>query len=62
MGYSVRGPTMNVTPYATFTASAQKPYEAWWDSPVYNMIDANDDGVPDNPVNCTTSKPYRAER
>ena len=40
---------MNVTPYATFTASAQKPYEAWWDSPVYNMIDANDDGVPDNP-------------
>ena len=48
-GIQCQGPTMNVTPYATFTASAQKPYEAWWDSPVYNMIDANDDGVPDNP-------------
>ena len=39
-GIQCQGPTMNVTPYATFTASAQKPYEAWWDSPVYNMIDA----------------------
>ena len=48
-GIQCQGPTMNVTPYATGTASAQKPYEAWWDSPVYNMIDANDDGVPDNP-------------
>ena len=48
-GIQCQGPTMNVTPYATFTASAQKPYEDWWDSPVYNMIDADDDGVPDNP-------------
>ena len=48
-GIQCQGPTMNITPYATGTASAQKPYEAWWDSPVYNMIDANDDGVPDNP-------------
>ena len=44
-----QGPTMNITPYATGTASAQKPYEDFWDSPVYNMIDADDDGVPDNP-------------
>jgi len=48
-GIQCQGPTMNVTPYATGTASAQKPYEDWWDSPVYNMVDANDDGVPDNP-------------
>ena len=48
-GIQCQGPTMNITPYATGTASAQKPYEDWWDSPVYNMIDANDDGVPDNP-------------
>ena len=48
-GIQCQGPTMNITPYITGTASAQTPYEAWWDSPVYNMIDANDDGVPDNP-------------
>ena len=48
-GIQCQGPTMNITPYATGTASAQKPYEDWWDSPVYNMVDANDDGVPDNP-------------
>ena len=48
-GIQCQGPTMNITPYITGTVAAQKPYEAWWDSPVYNMIDANDDGVPDNP-------------
>ena len=48
-GIQCQGATMNVTPYVTGTASAQKPYEDYWDSPVYNMLDANDDGVPDNP-------------
>ena len=48
-GIQCQGATMNVTPYITGTASAQKPYEDYWDSPVYNMLDANDDGVPDNP-------------
>ncbi len=48
-GVQCQGPTMNVTPYVTGSASAAKPYEDYWDSPVYNMLDANDDGVPDNP-------------
>ena len=48
-GIQCQGATMNVTPYITGTASAQKPYEDYWDSPVYNMLDADDDGVPDNP-------------
>ena len=48
-GVQCQGPTMNVTPYITGSASAQKPYEDYWDSPVYNMLDADDNGVPDNP-------------
>ena len=48
-GIQCQGATLNITPYATGTASAQKPWEDYWDSPVYNMIDADDDGVPDNP-------------
>tara|TARA_A200000113_G_scaffold8422_2_gene8583 strand:- start:38 stop:727 length:690 start_codon:yes stop_codon:yes gene_type:complete len=48
-GIQCQGPTMNVTPYITGSASAQKPNEQYWDSPVYNMLDADDNGVPDNP-------------
>ena len=48
-GIQCQGPTMNVTPYVTGSASAQKPNEQYWDSPVYNMLDADDNGVPDNP-------------
>ena len=49
MAFNAKVPTMNVTPYITGSASAQKPYEDYWDSPVYNMLDADDNGVPDNP-------------
>ena len=38
-GIQCQGATLNVTPYATGTASAQKPYEDYWDSPVYDMSD-----------------------
>ena len=48
-GIQCQGATMNITPYVTGSASAQKPYEDYWDSPVYNMLDADDNGVPDNP-------------
>ena len=48
-GIQCQGPTLNVTPYATGTASTQKPFESYWDSPVYDMSDLNDDGVLDNP-------------
>jgi len=48
-GIQCQGPTLNVTPYATGTASSQKPFESYWDSPVYDMSDLNDDGVLDNP-------------
>jgi len=48
-GIQCQGPTMNVTPYVTRTGSWQDPYEGIYQDPVYNNVDANDDGVPDNP-------------
>ena len=53
------GPTRNFTPYVTGTASAQKPYEPYFNDPVYDVSDnfgafddeGNDigDGLIDNP-------------
>ena len=40
---------MNLTPYVTRTGTWQDPYEAWFNDPVYNMADNNDDNIPDNP-------------
>ena len=48
-GISCQGPTLNVTPFVTGALSQSHPYEAIYQDPVYNNIDANDDGVPDNP-------------
>ncbi len=48
-GIQCQGATMNITPYVTRTGSWQDPYEAIYQDPVYNNVDANDDGVPDNP-------------
>ena len=48
-GIQCQGATVNLTPFFTGSLSEQHPYEAWFDDPVYNNVDANDDGVPDNP-------------
>ena len=48
-GIQCQGATRNFTPYVTGTASAAKPYEAYYDSPVYDMRDMDEDGAPDNP-------------
>ena len=48
-GISCQGATFNFTPYATGNLSQQHPYEPIYQDPVYNNVDANDDGVPDNP-------------
>ena len=58
-GIQCQGPTLNITPYATATASTQKPFESYWDSPVYDMSDLNDDGVLDNPGNILYYVPTR---
>ena len=58
-GIQCQGATMNITPYITGTASAQKPYEPYYMDPVYDMSDLNDDGVLDNPGNILYHVPTR---
>ena len=40
---------MNVTPFLTGNIAIKRPYEHYWQDPVYNNVDANNDDVPDNP-------------
>ena len=48
-GISCQGSTLNITPYVTGALSQQHPFEHMYDNPVYNNVDADDDGLPDNP-------------
>jgi len=48
-GIQCQGSTMNVTPFVTGSVAQQHPYEDIYMDPVYNNVDADDDGVPDNP-------------
>ena len=48
-GIQCQGATMNLTPFVTGSLTQQHPFEDMFQDPVYNNVDANDDGVPDNP-------------
>ena len=48
-GIQCQGPTMNITPFVTGALSEQHPYESYYNDPVYNNADNDDDGIPDNP-------------
>jgi hypothetical protein len=58
-GIQCQGPTRNFTPYVTGSVSASKPFEGYYDDPVYDVTDnfgafdadGNDigDGILDNP-------------
>ena len=58
-GIQCQGPTVNFTPFITGSVSQQKPYEPYYDSPVYNGVDLTGDfddeggpkadGIPDFP-------------
>ena len=48
-GISCQGPTLNITPFVTHALSHQNPKEYYYDDPVYNNADNNDDGIPDDP-------------
>jgi hypothetical protein len=58
-GIQCQGPTMNITPYVTGSASATKPYEPYYNDPVYDMRDLDDDGAPDNPGSVLYRVPIR---
>ena len=56
---SCQGPTMNLTPYANGAISFKRPYESYYDDPVYNIHDADDDGQIDNPGDILYYMPTR---
>tara|TARA_B100001939_G_scaffold327612_1_gene322148 strand:+ start:276 stop:935 length:660 start_codon:yes stop_codon:yes gene_type:complete len=68
-GIQCQGPTLNITPYITGAISAQKPYEDYYDTPVYDMRDLTGDfdadgnpkgdGAPDNPGDVLWFQPTR---
>ena len=57
-GIQCQGPTLNITPFVTGAASAAKPFEDYYDSPVYDMT-ADDDGVLINPGHILYRVPTR---
>ena len=58
-GIQCQGPTLNFTPYVTGSASATKPYEPYYNDPVYDMRDLDEDGAPDNPGSILYRVPVR---
>jgi len=48
-GIACQGPTMNITPYLNGTGSFKRPFERYYQDPVYNNADNDDDNIPDNP-------------
>ena len=61
-GIQCQGATMNITPYVTGGVAFKKPFELYYDDPVYNMADNNDDGIPDNPGEILYYMPTRTNQ
>jgi len=53
---------MNLTPYVTGTGSFKRPFERYYDDPVYDIHDADDDGQIDNPGNVLYYVPTRTNQ
>ena len=58
-GIQCQGPTRNFTPYVTGSVSSSKPFEDYYDTPVYDMRDLDEDGAPDNPGDILYYQPTR---
>jgi hypothetical protein len=58
-GIQCQGPTLNFTPFVTGSASASKPYEAYYDDPIYDLRDLDGDGSLDNPGDILYTVPVR---
>ena len=61
-GIQCQGATMNITPYVTGGMAFKRPYEAYYDEPVYDVHDADDDGQIDNPGNILYYMPTRTNQ
>ena len=53
---------MNITPYVTGTGAFKRPFERYYDDPVYDVHDADDDGQIDNPGNVLYYMPTRTNQ
>ena len=58
-GISCQGPTLNITPFLTDSHSFQQPKEYYYNDPVYDVSDADNDGIPDNPGSILYHVPTR---
>ena len=58
-GIQCQGPTFNLTPFATRTGSYQLPYEDYYNDPVFDNSDLNEDGLIDNPGKVLYYRPVR---
>ena len=61
-GIQCQGPTMNLTPYITGTGNFKRPMELYYNDPVYDVHDADDDGQIDNPGNVLYYMPTRTNQ
>jgi len=48
-GIQCQGTTLSITPFITGALSLKRPYEDFYQDPVYDTSDVNDDGIIDNP-------------
>ena len=58
-GIQCQGPTLNFTPYVTGAVSTQKPFEDFYNDPVYDFRDLDEDGSLDNPGDILYEVPIR---
>ena len=61
-GIQCQGATMNVTPYVTGGVAFKRPWEQYYDEPVYDVHDADDDGQIDNPGDILYYMPTRTNQ
>ena len=58
-GIQCQGTTLSITPFLTGALSLKRPYESFYQDPVYDTSDVNDDGIIDNPGNILYFKDIR---
>ena len=58
-GIQCQGPILTVTPYVNRSKSWQLPFESYYDEPVYDLSDRDDNGILDNPGSVLYEMPTR---
>jgi hypothetical protein len=58
-GIQCQGPILTVTPYVNRSKSWQLPFENYYDDPVYDLSDRDDNGILDNPGSVLYTMPTR---